>query len=167
MSKREVRLILLDMVEAIAKVERYTAGLDFQSFATDELRVDAVIRNLEVIGEASRQVPDSLCLCSGGIDWRRVVGFRNIVIHKYFDVDLEIVWVIINEDLPSLKRVLQAMLTTWSRRNYAVARAGPSATPGTVKFGDGTTVDLQSAPRRTRNARQDSGIPVLIRRRES
>ncbi len=62
MSKREVRLILLDVVEAIAKVERYTAGLDFQSFATDELRVDAVIRNLEVIGEAARQIPNSLRL---------------------------------------------------------------------------------------------------------
>lgn len=83
MSKREVHLILLDMVEAIAKVERYTAGLDFERFANDELIVDAVIRNLEVIGEAARQIPEPLRLQYTEIDWRRVIGLRNIVIHKY------------------------------------------------------------------------------------
>jgi len=110
MSKRDVRLFITDMLDAIGKVERYIAGLAFEEFEANDLVMDAVVRNLEIIGEAARHIPDDLCQRYGGIDWRRVVGFRNIVIHEYFDVDPAIVWTIATTQLGDLKAVLQAML---------------------------------------------------------
>lgn len=79
------------------------------------MAVDAVVRNLEVIGEAARYIPENLRNKYTGVDWRRVVGFRNIVIHKYFDVDLEIAWVIATKQLQDLKKILQTMLKDLER----------------------------------------------------
>jgi uncharacterized protein with HEPN domain len=110
MSKRDARLFLADMLESIEKIERYTASLDFEQFAADDLIVDAVTRNLEIIGEAARQIPGPIRRRYPEIAWRRVVGFRNIVIHEYFAVDLGIVWTIIRKNLPALKHALQNML---------------------------------------------------------
>ncbi|MGC8878887.1 MAG: DUF86 domain-containing protein [Anaerolineae bacterium] len=110
MSKRDARLFLRDMLAAIAKIERYTSGLDFDSFEANDMVVDAVVRNLEIIGEAARHIPEHLRQQYAEVNWQRVVGFRNIVIHEYFDVDLEIVWVIATKQLPALQQALQAML---------------------------------------------------------
>ena len=74
-----------------------------------DMVLDAVVRNLEIIGEAARHLPETLRLRYHEIDWRRVVGFRNIVIHEYFDVDPEIVWTIATKHLPVLKKVLEQM----------------------------------------------------------
>jgi len=81
-------------------------------FWENDLVADAVVRNLEVIGEAARYVPEELRARFQEVSWRRVVGFRNVVVHKYFAVDLEIVWTIVSEHLPHLKRVVQRMLDT-------------------------------------------------------
>lgn len=116
MPKRDARLIVLDMLEAIRKVERYTAGLTFEKFESNEMVADAVVRNLEVIGEAARHIPDKLRAQYGEVAWHRVVGFRNIVIHEYFDVDLGIVWTIATTQLPTLKRVLRSMLADLEQR---------------------------------------------------
>jgi len=110
MSKRSVLLFVQDMLEAIGKVERYTAGLTYEQFEANDMVMDAVVRNLEIIGEAARHIPEDLRSRYTGVDWRRVVGFRNIVIHEYFDVDIEIIWTIVKEQLPILKQVLQSML---------------------------------------------------------
>lgn len=72
--------------------------------------VDAVVRNLEVIGEAARSIPPQLREKYTGVDWARVVGFRNIVIHEYFSVDVEIVWTIATQRLSTLEGVLRQML---------------------------------------------------------
>jgi uncharacterized protein with HEPN domain len=109
MSKRDVRLFLHDMLEAINKIERYVAGLSFAQFESNDLVVDAVVRNLEVIGEAAKYIPPHLRDRYDAVDWVRVVGFRNIVIHAYFDVDVEIVWTIATQRLRELKTVLQQM----------------------------------------------------------
>ena len=69
------------------------------------------MRNLEIIGEAAKHIPDNLREQYQAIEWSRVVGFRNIVIHEYFDVDIEIVWTIASQRLPDLKAVLQQMLS--------------------------------------------------------
>lgn len=74
------------------------------------MAIDAVVRNLEIVGEAARYLPEEWRSRYSEIDWRRVIGFRNIVIHEYFAVDVEIVWVIATAQLSDLKRVLQMML---------------------------------------------------------
>ncbi|XOB98725.1 DUF86 domain-containing protein [Deinococcota bacterium DY0809b] len=83
-----------------------------EEFWENELVADAVVRNLEIIGEAARHVPDEFRERFPEADWRRVVGFRNVVIHEYFDVDLDIVWVVSTRHMPKLKKVVARMLET-------------------------------------------------------
>ncbi len=110
MPKRSVLLFLADILHSIDKVKRYTANMSFVEFAYDDMMVDAVVRNLEIIGEAARQLSPELREQYPAIDWVAVVGFRNIVIHEYFDVDLEIVWTIATQRLPQLQVTVQRMI---------------------------------------------------------
>ncbi|MHC1626315.1 MAG: HepT-like ribonuclease domain-containing protein [Methanoculleaceae archaeon] len=111
MSKRSPLLFIQDMLEAIEKIERYTESIkDLEDFRKRDIVVDAVLRNLEIIGEAARNIPEEIRSKYPEIPWNRVVGLRNVVIHGYFVVDLEIIWVIINKQLPELKEVLLKML---------------------------------------------------------
>jgi len=110
MSKRDPRLFLTDILESITKIERYTTGLSFDQFEANDMVLDAVVRNLEIIGEAARQIPPALRERYTQIEWSRVVGFRNVVIHAYFAVDVEIVWTIATQRLSELKAAVQTML---------------------------------------------------------
>ncbi len=110
MPKRELRLFLADILDAIAKVERYIEDLSFEEFEENDMAVDAVVRNLEIIGEAARQLPIDQRDQYPDVDWVAVVGFRNIVIHEYFDVDLEIVWTIATQRLSQFRQIVQQML---------------------------------------------------------
>jgi uncharacterized protein with HEPN domain len=110
MSKRDPSMFLIDMLESIEKVERYTAGLTFDAFEGNDMVLDAVVRNLEIIGEAAGRIPATMREQYTQIEWSRVVGFRNIVIHAYFAVDVEIVWTIATQRLAELKAVLREML---------------------------------------------------------
>ena len=115
MSKRDVRLFLTDMLEAIEKIERYTEGLTLEELWENDLVADAVVRNLEVIGEAARHVPMEVRECFPEINWRQIVAFRNVVIHEYFAVDLDIVWTVAERHLPQLKRAVQKILAKLNR----------------------------------------------------
>lgn len=110
MSKRDARLLLQDMLESLEKIERYTAGLTFERFAQDDRTVDAVVRNLEVIGEVARQIPSEVRERYPEVPWRRVIGLRNVVVHEYFAVDVEIVWTVVRQSLPELKEALRRMM---------------------------------------------------------
>jgi len=109
-SRRDLRFYLEDLLEAIEKIERYTAGLTREEFLANELVADAVIRNLEVVGEVARHIPDELRAKFPEVNWRGIVGFRNVLIHEYFAVDLDVVWTIVANHLPELKQVFQKML---------------------------------------------------------
>jgi uncharacterized protein with HEPN domain len=95
------------MLEAIARIERYTAGLDGASFIADEKSSDAVVRNLEIIGEAAAHLPSEFTKSVDNIDWEKVVGLRNRIVHGYFAVDLELVWTIVKADISPLGRRLK------------------------------------------------------------
>jgi uncharacterized protein with HEPN domain len=90
---------MLDGAEAI---RTFTEKLTFEEFCKDRKTVDAVVRNLEVIGEAARHIPPSIREQYPRVSWFEIVGMRSILIHEYFDVDFEIVWTTVREDLPSL-----------------------------------------------------------------
>lgn len=106
MPKRDPGLLLEDIVGAILKIERYTAGMDQEAFRQDEKTVDAVVRNLEIEGEAARQMPEELAARHPGVPWRQISGLRNRIVHDYFGLDLEIIWQVIQHDLPQLKAAL-------------------------------------------------------------
>src|SRR4030042_5121271 len=98
MSKRPVNLLLDDICEAMEKVVRYTTGMSLAVFAHDEKTVDAVVRNLEIIGEAANRLPDEFKDEHSEIEWYKVVGLRNRIVHEYFGIDLEIIWQILHRD---------------------------------------------------------------------
>ncbi|ADW20762.1 MULTISPECIES: DUF86 domain-containing protein [Thermus] len=117
MSKRQLRLYLTDMLQAIGRIERYLSGLDWDAFLESDLHLDAVTRNLEILGEAARHLPEEIKSRYPEIPWRRVVGLRNVVAHQYFAVDPEVVWTIAKEQVPTLKETLQRMLREVDERN--------------------------------------------------
>jgi len=102
MSKRSDDLLLNDILESITKIKLYTSNLNFDSFINDSKTVDAVIRNFEIIGEASNRLSEVFKENNVEIDWFRIIGFRNRIVHDYMGIDFEIVWSIIQNDLDSL-----------------------------------------------------------------
>jgi len=83
------------------------AGLTRESFAQDTMRIDAVVRNLEIIGEAAKMIPESIRVEYPNIEWRKIAGLRDILAHHYFEVDLDIVWDVVQNKLPELERDLR------------------------------------------------------------
>ncbi|MCD6093211.1 MAG: DUF86 domain-containing protein [Candidatus Omnitrophica bacterium] len=112
--KRSYKMFAEDIVEAINKIGRYIKGLTSETFAENEMVVDAVIRNLEIIGEASSNIPEDVREKCPDIPWRRMIGLRNITIHEYFGVDLGIIWEIINRNLPETKPKIEAILRSFN-----------------------------------------------------
>jgi len=100
--KRDPRLFLQDILLCLERIERYTGGMSFREFAADEKTVDAVIRNFEIIGEATKNVPESIRSRYPAIPWRDMAGMRDKLIHAYFGVDLEMVWKTAKTRLPGL-----------------------------------------------------------------
>ncbi len=106
MSNRPINLLLSDILESIDRVTQYIEGLSFDAFSDDQKSIDAVVRNLEIIGEAANRLPDEFKEKHPEVEWHKVVGLRNRIIHDYFGIDLEIIWQIIHSDLPALRQTL-------------------------------------------------------------
>ncbi len=101
---REYKAYFNDILEAIRKIERYTDNLSFDDFTGDERTQDAVVRNLEIIGEAIKNIPVEIRNKKPEIEWQKIAGLRDILAHAYFGVDVEIVWDIIITKIPELKK---------------------------------------------------------------
>ncbi|MEW6143370.1 MAG: DUF86 domain-containing protein [Chloroflexota bacterium] len=109
MSKRPPHLLIEDIWEAIARIERYVAGMTAKAFLTDDKTSDAVARNLEIIGEAANRLSDNFKQEHQTIEWPKIVGLRHRIVHDYFGIDREIIWQIVREDLPKLKSKLRPL----------------------------------------------------------
>jgi len=107
---REVIDFLEDALNAMAKAELFIADMTYEEFIKDEKTIFAVIRAIEVIGEALKHVPSELRQKFSDIPWRDITGMRDILVHEYFGVDLETVWETVKTDIPSIKPLLVELL---------------------------------------------------------
>ncbi len=102
MSKRDTLFLLEDMLQSAQKIKRYTKDLDYDSFLADEKTIDAVVRNFEIIGEAANRIDQDFRDSNPEIEWTRIRGFRNRIVHDYFGIDHEIVWSIVESYLDEM-----------------------------------------------------------------
>ena len=112
---RECADYLKDILEHAAQAQQFVAGVEFDAFRTNIEKVLAVVRALEIIGEAARQVPSAMRARYREIPWEDIIGMRNKLIHDYFGVDLEVVWRTVREDLPPLREAVARMLEDLER----------------------------------------------------
>lgn len=110
MSEREIKNLLEDIFDAVRKIIAYTKDMTYDDFIQDDKTIDAVVRNFEIIGEAASKVPDDFKTEHPEIEWRRMTGFRNRIIHEYFGIDYENVWKIRRENIPLLFEFIEQTL---------------------------------------------------------
>lgn len=110
MSKRDERLLLQDIVQSAEKILTYTTGYSLQTFMLDEKTIDAVVRNFEIVGEAANRLSPDFKAIHTNIDWQRIRGFRNRIVHDYFGIDYEIVWRVKEDFLPLLIAQLKPLI---------------------------------------------------------
>lgn len=108
--KKDIRVYLEDILASIEKIETYTRGLSFEQFEQNTEHQDAVIRRLEILGEAVKRVPHDVRERHPHIPWKQIAGMRDVLIHEYADVSLPRVWKVITGELAPLKRTMQEML---------------------------------------------------------
>jgi len=113
--KRNYILYLDDILKSIHKIEIFTVGYDFESFKADDKTVSACVREIEVIGEATKQIPNEIASNYLQIPWSLMAKMRDKLIHWYFDIDEEIVWKVITEQFPLLKTQIEMMKKELSR----------------------------------------------------
>ncbi|MBS3118571.1 DUF86 domain-containing protein [Candidatus Woesearchaeota archaeon] len=116
--KKDAEIFLEHILESIEKIESYTAGVSEKKFKSSDQIQDAVIRNLEVIGEAAKNVPADFRGKFPEIRWKEISGMRDILIHQYFGVDLDIIWKIISDDLPKLEKAIKSILKRHNQKLF-------------------------------------------------
>ena len=110
---RDFRLYLADIIQSCDRVDEYVAGHTFESFSDNYMVIDAVARNLEIIGEAVKNVPKETLSLRPEIIWSDVAGFRDVIAHQYFRVKLTVVWDAINVELPLIRTAASKLLETF------------------------------------------------------
>ena len=108
---REYRFFLEDMRTSCEKVIQFTRHLNQAQFLADPKTYDAVMRNLEIIGEAAKHIPNEVRSQHPEVDWRRVAPFRDVAIHEYFGIDVDVVWDIVQNKLPALDKQIRQLLS--------------------------------------------------------
>lgn len=109
MSKRGIDLYIADIKDSLGKIEEYTIDLTFDKFAKDSKTIDAVVRNLSVIGEAVKNLPQDFKSRYSDIPWTEIMGMRNKVVHEYFGIAAGILWETIKRDLPALREQIEGI----------------------------------------------------------
>ena len=110
MSDRILGDYIQDILDAIVDAREFTSGMKLEGFIKDKKTINAVVRSLEVIGEAAKKIPDDMREEYPEIPWKRMAGMRDKLIHAYFGVDLEIVWEVVQSELPPIEPLVQRVL---------------------------------------------------------
>lgn len=122
MFERDTRLYVEDMIEFCGKALAYSSALTEATLTVDAMRYDAILRNLELIGEAATHVPEALRAMAPDVPWRQIVATRNRVAHAYLGISADTVWSILHDDLPALDLALRALLTRMDQEPPATGR---------------------------------------------
>jgi uncharacterized protein with HEPN domain len=107
---REYKLYLVDIISAMDSIESFVEGLSFEEFQRDDKTASAVIRKFEIIGEASRNIPEEIKKKHPEVSWKEMAGMRDRLIHAYFGVDYNLVWITIKNRLPIAKQMIRNVL---------------------------------------------------------
>ena len=109
---RDPLLFLEDIIKSLSKINRYIEGMEYSDIAKDEKTVDALIRNLEVVGEAVKNIPDTIREKYPEVEWKEAAALRDVLIHDYFGVDLESLWDTIHNNLPEFSKKIRFVYQT-------------------------------------------------------
>ncbi|MBF0540323.1 MAG: DUF86 domain-containing protein [Nitrospirae bacterium] len=112
MSERDFSLYLMDIMDSGNAVMEFVKEMSFEEFCNDRKTSSAVIREFEIIGEAVGKLPDVLKQKYPNVEWQDIKDFRNMLVHEYFGVDMEILWKVIEEDIPVLMNIVKEMMQT-------------------------------------------------------
>jgi uncharacterized protein with HEPN domain len=111
---RDFKVLLDDILEASQRIRSYTDGLSLSDLRADQKTIDAVVRNLEVMGEAIKKLPAEIRDRHPDVPWKKIAGLRDILIHEYFGIDLDIIWDVVQTKLPALTEQVAAILSAES-----------------------------------------------------
>jgi len=108
--QKDPKIFLEHILESIDKIEKYVAEINEKNFSGNFLVIDAVVRNLEIIGEATKNLPVNYKLTAPHIPWKKIAGMRDNLIHEYFGVNEDLVWKVVKKDIPELKKEIEILL---------------------------------------------------------
>lgn len=123
---RDFLIYLEDMLESMRRIEKYTEDLTYEQFKESNLRTDAVVRNLEIIGEAANNIPEDFTSSYPNIPWKKMYGLRNLIAHKYFGIDYENIWKIISKQMPDNIKDLKKLLRLRRQNNRKIIHRPPT-----------------------------------------
>ena len=104
-----------DIIDSIRDIESFVKGMKFEEFKKDRKTVNAVVRSIEVIGEASKKIPATIAAKYPGVPWKKMAGMRDKLIHEYFGIDLEILWTVAKRDIKGIRPEIRRMLRELKR----------------------------------------------------
>lgn len=120
---KNYKLYLEDILDSINAINSYTKNLTYEDFSSDRKTYSATIRELEIIGEAVGKLPDEIRNQQPDVEWRDIKGMRNLLIHEYFGVDLEIVWKVVKNDIPALEQTVQSISKQENKNDMTTDRS--------------------------------------------